>query len=102
MNKNKIIIKGQPYKVTFFNKAERYEGRTSFENKVIELYKEEDEKEMQKTIIHELFHAYFYECGLIEYAYNETIMYFVENVFHDLIKNANKICEMSKAVENGR
>lgn len=102
MNKNKIIIKGQPYQVTFFNEEERYKGRTSFENKVIELYKEEDKKELQKTIIHELFHAYFYECGLIEYAVDETIMYFIEHVFHDLVDNANKICKMAKAVKNGR
>lgn len=89
-------IKGQEYKITFFKDSRGFAGLTKTDEKEILIELNPDDKEIQKTIIHELLHAYFYECGLIGYCGDETLVGFLENIYPDLTKSAMEIFEKAK------
>lgn len=90
MKQINIKIKGQPYTICYVKNLYGSLGLTDTENKFIYVQKIEDIEELQRTIIHELIHAYFYECGLLEYSQSETLAYWFESHFkiinNDFIK----------------
>lgn len=92
-------IKGQEYKTHFFKDNRGFEGLTRTDTKDIFIKVDEDENETKKTIIHELLHAYFFECGLVGYCSDETLVHFLEGIYFDLSKNALDIFEASRGGE---
>lgn len=92
----KIYVKGTKYQIKFEKDQNFYLGETDFENKVIKIVKNEDNKELKQTIIHELLHAYFGECGLVEYRRDETLINFLDSIMLELMEKAEKIEKLYK------
>lgn len=91
-----INIKGTPYKVNFVDALYEVDGLTDTKNKNIYIQKSEDKEELQKTLIHELTHAFFYECGLIQYCNSEILAYWIENNLSDIF---NSSCNLIDCLE---
>lgn len=91
MKQIKINIKGQPYIIRYVNNLYGHSGVTNTANKYIHIQETEDAYELQKTIIHELIHAYFNECGLIEFSVNEILAYWFESHFQNINNDFVKI-----------
>ena len=96
---NKVVkIKGTPYFVEFVDELIGYEGLTNSKEKHIIIENNSDLKEIKKTIVHELFHAFLDECGLVEYSNNELLVTWLENHYFDIQKTLNKILDDNKKV----
>ena len=91
--KKKITIKGTKYDFKFLNVSAPILGQTDTNEKHIEIYLHDNENELNKTIVHELLHAYLFECGLVNYVDNEDLVVWFENIFFDLLKNFQNIIE---------
>ena len=87
----KIKIKGQPYKIYYVNNLYGPYGLTDLKNKNIYIEQSDEKIELQKTIIHELTHAYLYECGLVQLAENETLVHWIENNFFNINNDLQSI-----------
>ena len=93
MKQLKINIKGQPYTICYVKNLYGSYGLTDNQNKFIYIQQTKDVFELQKTIIHELTHAYFYECGLVEYSANEILAYWLESHFNQINESFIKIIQ---------
>ncbi|MBQ8468247.1 MAG: hypothetical protein IJ542_00640 [Clostridia bacterium] len=81
----KVVIKGTQYIVEIVdNLYVGCVGETDTYNKTIVLVNDKDKEELQRSIIHELAHAYLYECGLIEFCHNENYVKWIEHTFFDI------------------
>lgn len=91
-------IKGEPYRVTVCDKVERggelCAGVCDVETKELLYDRNLGEHDIGRVIRHELIHAWFYECGLIEYYGNETLVDWIAS-------QISRIEETAKAVEEG-
>lgn len=89
----KINIKGRDYELILTDRDisvnnKKCDGACDILNKKIYVKEKDSEEEneyMCLTFIHELTHAFFYECGFEEYSNNETISYFFERQFLDIL-----------------
>lgn len=52
-------------------------GYCDFVDKKIVLNARNSKRQNRKTLRHEITHALFYECGLSEYAYDETLVDYI-------------------------
>ena len=86
----KVDIKGTTYRVNFY-KNYGVAGETNTRDKVISIENDKNSVEQWKTILHELIHAFLYECGLLELSHNETLAYWLENNILQIIELADKI-----------
>ena len=50
-----------------------------------------DINELKKTIVHELFHAYFLECGLVDYCNDEVLVNWLDQHFFEVYNQVEKI-----------
>lgn len=92
MLKNKIIkVKGVPYKIKFVDDLDDKEGFCETKDKIIVIKKSEDKKEFIDTVVHELYHAYFSECGLESYSCDEILIYWLAKHFFDIDLEVCKI-----------
>lgn len=91
-----IEIKGTFYTLNFFEGERDYLGRTDLTNKEILICVSQDNLDIAKTIFHELMHAYFYECGLRDFADNEILVTFLGETFLDVIDNYDTVRENAK------
>lgn len=78
MKKQTLTIKGQPYKLIFKNGCFLDDdcvclGITDKVNKEIIINISNDTNYL-RTLLHELMHAYFWECGLSDYCCDETLV----------------------------
>lgn len=87
-----LQIKGTTYKVQLY-KNFGYSGETNIKEKTISIEADEDLEELRRTIMHELLHAYFFECGLNCFCNNETLISWLE-------KHIDEICKLSDDVLN--
>ena len=92
-----IIIKGCPYKIIFFDEDCDYLGLTSTRNKTIRIHNGLVKRDLERIILHELLHAYFFECGLQEYCADETLVNYFDSIYHDLSQNLNNVVKMHSA-----
>ena len=86
MKNNKIIkIKGQKYTLKIVDELDNdCCGHSDCDEKIIYIKKSKNDKLMISTLVHELYHCYFFECGLPEYAIDETLIYWLEKHFFDI------------------
>lgn len=91
MEKNKIKIKGRLYKVKFIDCDNLYNGLTNTETKTIIINNNLNNETLFETVIHELIHSYFFECGLDEYCADEKLVTFLARHFFDLKKSFENI-----------
>ena len=95
-NQKEILIKGSKYKVKEIEQNCFVSGETDFLTKTITIVKDNNIEEAKMTIVHELLHAYFHECGLKSYCNDETLIVFIESIFKDLNKNYKNILNILK------
>lgn len=79
-----VNIKGVEYKVYFVDEVPAVSGICDRKNKKIYVEILEDKDEMFNTLIHELLHAYFIECGLVSYSRDEVLISWLEQHFFEL------------------
>lgn len=91
MEENKITIKGQLYKVKFIDCDDLFNGLTKIDTKTIIIDNNLNNETLFETVIHELIHAYFFECGLDEYCADEKLVTFLARHFFDLEKSFENI-----------
>ena len=96
MKKNNefIVVKGCAYKVIFFDDERSYLGRTDFVVNNIYIYSKLTKRDLEKTIFHELLHAYFYECGLMLYGADETLVTYLDSIYPELGQSMVDIMKM--------
>lgn len=101
MKKNKDIktkhyvnIKGVDYEIKVIEKNDFIKGRTDIQNHIVSIVKTTKE-DTKRTIIHELLHAYFHECGLPHYD-DEILIYFLGYIFLDLEEKLQAILKIIK------
>ena len=78
---NSLYIKGRKYKlkvVPIIDNDETIVGRCYKKDHVIKIVKDESMEESLKTLIHELLHAYIYECGLYTDSNDEEVARYIE------------------------
>lgn len=91
---NKVVnIKGQAYQVEFLNDLCSFGlcGQTRKVEKKILIDNTDDIEDLKKIIVHELFHAYFHECGLIDYCNDETLVRWLESNFFEISEKYEEI-----------
>ena len=89
----KINIKGRDYKLILTDndilvKDKKCDGACDILTKTIYIRKRQYEEEKENlclTFVHELTHAFFYECGFVDYSKDENLMYFFEHQFLDIL-----------------
>ena len=86
MMKNKNIkIKGQKYTLKLVDDIDGEScGLSDCINKIIYIKIDKNKKNMISTFVHELYHCYFHECGLVELEGNEMLVYWLEKHFFDI------------------
>ena len=92
----KVNIKGTSYLVKFVDKIEEdgesvVVGQCYKEDKKILILKGERVNSTAETIVHELLHAFFYECGLVSESSNEDAIRWIERNYFDIFKAFLKI-----------
>lgn len=78
---NSLYIKGRKYKLkvmSIIDNDETIVGRCYKKDHVIKIVKDESMEESLKTLIHELLHAYIYECGLYTDSNDEDLVRYFE------------------------
>jgi len=88
-----INIKGQEYQVEFKDYLPNCCGLSDSAKKEIFIENNSNSEELKKRIVHELLHAYFYECGLNVYNSDETLINWIDHHFLELNDKLNKIIE---------
>lgn len=96
MKKQYIIIKGVKYNINFYSDVRSYVGMTDTKKKEIIIFINQNEIDFFKTIIHELLHAYFYECGLCRFSDDEQLIEWLEFTFLDIYSDFSRIVEFIK------
>ena len=99
MKNFKIKVKGVTYRVNLVDDIDGSSsivGQTDFVNKVIKIRKSDITS--IDTISHELFHAYFRECGLKDESVDEDLIWWLGYHFEDILKNVNFIVDKFKVV----
>ena len=79
--KNYLFIKGRKYKlkvVSVIDNDNNIVGMCYRKEHLIKVVKDNNMEESLKTIIHELLHAYIYECGLEDNSLDEDIVKYFE------------------------
>lgn len=103
----KVKIMGVLYGIYFINDSScGYLGETDIIKKTI-IINESDNNNISEAIFHELLHAYFYECGLVDYYKDENLIYWLTFMVEKIVKQANdtftdieKLIELNKDNKN--
>lgn len=75
---------GTLYKVYLFDYDCEYAGLTKVKEKRIYIDSRLNEDDLLETLSHELFHAYFFECGLETYCDDEILIKCLGRWFLDI------------------
>ena len=98
MKNNKENIKGRNYEVKIVDEIDENDasivGQTNITYKQIFIKDRQIIEEKLNTIIHELLHANFYECGLYDAFGDEDIIRFFEIQFLSILKQFLKIVKI--------
>lgn len=86
----KVNIKGTNYNVAFKNHIADCAdgvilGRTNHDYYSIEIKNNRTFYDTCKTIVHELLHAYFYQCGLFSQCDDEDLVKWIESQYFDIL-----------------
>lgn len=100
----KINIKGKPYKVkfvenTFLSGDTPCVGIINYEKQEIKIANH-DREQTPRTIYHELLHGFLKECGLNNYASDETLVDWFANNIQEI--NSCAAAMILKAKEGGK
>lgn len=94
-----IKIKGENYK-TYFTKELINDGaaigRTDLTNRKITIYTGSPPELLKQTMIHEVIHAYFNECGLERYCNDEILVEWLERHFDNILLTSMQLNEVYK------
>lgn len=101
MEETKIKIKGKTYKIQFVDCLDLCCGLTNVETKTISIDNNLEKGTTFEAIVHELIHAYFYECGLDEYFNDEKLVTFIARHFFDVNKAFAIILERNQLNNGG-
>lgn len=87
MKEQTITIKGQPYKLIvkddyFLSEDNVCVGQANYSNNTIIVSL--SSIDWQKTLLHELYHCFFRECGLMEYKSDETLVEWLAQTFEQV------------------
>lgn len=91
-----LDIKGEKYTfhlVDIIDNNSNIEGETNTREKTIYIKKDNDISELSKTILHEMLHALFYECGRPYDCKDEELVEFLSHNFHYLADKFNLVIE---------
>ena len=97
---NEIYVKGTRYKIKVAKPNGQFLGETDFKKRTITITTQNEGKEITKTIVHELLHAYMYECGLPRYASDEMLIEYLESIFKDITKKTNQASKIFNQLAN--
>ena len=89
-----INVLGTVYTLNFYDYETSYYGVTDFKNKTIEIFRDLSKEQKERTIIHELLHAYLFESGLEKYSSDELLLVWLDKfipVITKDLKDINKI-----------
>ena len=96
MKETKVTIKGIDYTIKFVDTFDLCHGMTDTTEKIILINYSLEKNLMFEAILHELIHAYFYECGLDCWCDDEKLVTFIARHFFDvneafyfILKNEN-------------
>lgn len=103
MKKNSyfVIVKGCKYDICFFDDERSYLGQTNSGTKQILIYSQLSKQYLEKTIFHELLHAYFDECGLSLYSGDETLVTYLDSIYGELGQDLSSIIKMHSEYKKG-
>ena len=94
----KLNIKGNEYDIIFENdvflssyKNQILDGECSSIDGTIRINKNNDDYNLDRLILHEIIHAYFYECGLPYYSNDETLVNWIAQNIQDIYSNFEKV-----------
>ena len=94
----KINIKGNEYNIILENnvflsdnKNQILDGECSSINGTIRINKNNDDYNLDRLILHEITHAFFYECGLPYYSNDETLVNWIAQNIQDIYSNFKKV-----------
>lgn len=99
MKNNKVNIKGRNYEIIkvdgdLTNNGEKCAGVSDSLNKKIYIKIKENTEDVLQTIVHELIHTNFYECGLFDAWEDEDIPRYFEVQFLPILKQFLKIIKV--------
>lgn len=99
MKNNKVNIKGRNYEIIkvdgeLTNNGEKCAGVSDALHKKIYIKNRENTEDMLQTIIHELIHSNFYECGLFDAWSDEDMPRYFEVQFLPILKQFLKIVKV--------
>lgn len=88
MKEQTITIKGQPYKLIikddcFLSDDSVCEGLSDYTNHAITVSL--SSLSWKRTLIHELYHCFFRECGLTAYKNDETLVDWIAQTFEQVL-----------------
>lgn len=102
----KVKIKGENYNIKLVSKIDsddvnRVVGQCKKVDKKILLTKDDDMRYTAETIIHELMHAFLYECGLVKESSDEEMVDWFERQFIDIFDTFVKVFEYMYPEKHG-
>lgn len=89
--KNSVNVLGTKYNINYFDYLTGYLGSTDTDKKIIDIDNTLNKNEFKRTILHELLHAYFYECGLERYSGDEFLIHWLDRFIPIIMQKVNKI-----------
>ncbi len=99
MKNNKVNIKGRNYEIIkvdgeLTNNGEKCAGVSDALHKKIYIKNRENTEDMLQTIIHELIHSNFYECGLFDAWSDEDMPRYFEVQLLPILKQFLKVVKI--------
>ena len=99
-NVSRVDVMGQPYNIKLvhdFDELLDFSGLSMIKNKDILLLSNYDNfEELKKTLLHELLHAYFFECGLPYYGSDEKLISWLECNYFKILNSFNNVLSQLK------
>ncbi len=99
----KLSIKGVDYRVRpvdLIDNDSKILGQTNHSDKTILI--RESEKCSVDTVVHELLHAYFYECALSCYNNDENLISWLDFHFEELVDKVVSVLKYFKNLKGGK
>ena len=98
----KINVLGTDYEIFYVLDSNEADGETNFFSKEIHIRPlksmlDEDATDCERAewanhvVLHEIVHAFFYESGLRDYAYDETLVDWVASQFYKIRDAVNDV-----------
>lgn len=94
-----VNILGKQYKICLFDYDCHYLGLTDTKEKTILIARNIDKEKFDSVFIHELTHAYLFECGLDNYCQDEILVNWLNRFIPKIYKLSEEIILNIKDLE---